>query len=101
MHLEKDKFEENGHEDFAASFSRELKNFFKIVLLPLLPVLLLLLLVSTCFVYVLPNEFGIKQVNIGFKSGIQTTVYETGLHFLMPMGMEVMHRFPAICRYLN
>ena len=46
------------------------------------------------FVYIKPNEYGIKQVNIGFKTGIRDRVYETGLHFVMPLGIEIMHRFP-------
>ncbi len=40
-----------------------------------------------------PNEFGIKQVKIGIKRGIQEKVYETGLHLVIP-GFEVMHTFP-------
>jgi regulator of protease activity HflC (stomatin/prohibitin superfamily) len=101
MRLENERPEYDGQEDFVSSFSRELKNFFKVVLLPLLPIIVLLLLIYGCFVYVKPNEFGIKQVNIGFNSGIQTTIYETGLHFLMPMGMEVMHRFPRDMQVLE
>jgi regulator of protease activity HflC (stomatin/prohibitin superfamily) len=50
--------------------------------------------VSKCLVYVRPNESGIKQVNIGLKTGIQKEIYQTGLYFLMPFGFEVMHRFP-------
>src|SRR3989338_5648918 len=68
----------------------DIKNF----VLALLPFLIFLLIVNNCFVYVRPFEFGIKQVNIGFKKGIQRNVYETGLHFVMPFGFEVMHRFP-------
>lgn len=55
---------------------------------------ILLLMILTCFVYIRPNEYGIKQVNIGLKTGIHHEVYETGYHFLMPFGMELMHRFP-------
>jgi regulator of protease activity HflC (stomatin/prohibitin superfamily) len=46
------------------------------------------------FVYVQPNEYGIKQINIGLKKGIQPEVYDAGLHFVIPFGFEVMHRFP-------
>ncbi len=45
-------------------------------------------------VYVKPYEYGVKQVNIGVRRGIQDRVYETGFHFVMPFGMEFMHRFP-------
>lgn len=50
---------------------------------------------NTCFVYIRPNELGIKQVNIGiFKSkGIQEKVYGPGLVFRIPL-CEVIHRFP-------
>jgi len=44
-------------------------------------------------VYVGPAEYGIKQVKIGIKRGIQEKVYTTGLHLVLP-GMEVMHTFP-------
>jgi hypothetical protein len=46
-------------------------------------------------VYVGPNEYGIKEVQIGIftKRGIQEKVYDTGLH-LRITGMEVMHKFP-------
>jgi len=44
-------------------------------------------------VYVGPNEYGIKEVQIGVKRGILEKVYETGLH-LRIRGMEVMHKFP-------
>ena len=101
MHLENEGPEQDGQEDFASSLSRELKNFFKVVLLPLLPIIVILFLIYGCFVYVKPNEFGVKQVNIGFNRGIQKTIYETGLHFLMPMGMEVMHRFPRDMQVLE
>lgn len=49
---------------------------------------------KNCLVYVKPNQFGIKQTNIGFKRGIQKRVYEPGLHFIIPFGFEVIHRFP-------
>ncbi|MBF0483438.1 MAG: SPFH domain-containing protein [Candidatus Omnitrophica bacterium] len=51
-------------------------------------------ILSGCFVYIRPNEFGIKQVNIGIKQGIHEKIYTTGYHFIMPFGFEFMHRFP-------
>ncbi len=57
-------------------------------------VFFLYFLFSQCFVSVGPNEYGIKQVNIGLKQGILPQVYNAGFHFLMPFGFEVMHRFP-------
>ncbi len=73
----------SGAKDFAAN-----------ILLPLLPFLFLFVFFVSFIVYIKPNEYGIKQVNIGFHSGIQAKVYETGLHIVMPFGIEVMHRFP-------
>ncbi|HBG61719.1 MAG: hypothetical protein A2Y03_01885 [Omnitrophica WOR_2 bacterium GWF2_38_59] len=88
-------------ENFPTSLFRDINNFIRTMFLPLLFMIMLLIMVSNCFVYVKPNEFGIKQVNIGFKTGIQSVVYETGLHFLMPMGIEVMHRFPRDIQVLE
>ena len=44
--------------------------------------------------YVGPYEYGVKQVNIGIKKGIQDHAYETGFHFIKPFGLEIMHKFP-------
>ena len=43
--------------------------------------------------YVKPNEFAIKQVNIGMNAGIRDTIYTTGFHIVIP-GMQRMHSFP-------
>ncbi|MCM8813795.1 MAG: SPFH domain-containing protein [Candidatus Omnitrophica bacterium] len=56
--------------------------------------LVALLVVGSCLVYVQPNEYGIKQVNIGFKPGILPHVYTTGFYFIVPFNVERMHRFP-------
>lgn len=61
--------------------------------------LIVVLLVITVFtynfllVYVGPNEYGIKEVQIGVKRGIREKVYNTGLH-LRIKGMEIMHKLP-------
>lgn len=44
-------------------------------------------------IYVKPDEFAIKQVNIGVNQGIRPIVYNTGLHFIAPFGIHVMHKF--------
>ncbi len=54
----------------------------------------LLIFLSTFIVYVRPYEFGIKQVNVGINPGIREKLYETGLHFVPPFGMQAMHKFP-------
>ena len=58
------------------------------------PLAVLATLFSSFFIYVKPNEYGIKQVNIGFHTGIQKKVYYTGLHFVVPFGTQSMHLFP-------
>lgn len=63
-------------------------------LLPLLPFIAILIFLMTFLVYIKPNEYGIKQVNIGINPGIRPQVYETGFHVVVPFGFQVMHRFP-------
>ncbi|MFH1154311.1 MAG: SPFH domain-containing protein [Pseudomonadota bacterium] len=57
---------------------------------------------NTCFKYVEPNEFGIKQVklSLGSKRGIQSDIYGTGLHFVIPVA-EVMHFLPRDLQVLE
>ncbi len=50
--------------------------------------------------YVKPNEYGIKQVKIGVARGIQNKVYETGLHFVVPI-MQKMHYLPKDIQVLE
>lgn len=54
----------------------------------------LTLFFTTCFTYIKPQEYGIKQINIGIKRGIKDKIYEPGLHFVIPFGIEEMHHFP-------
>ena len=88
------EWEKANPDKFGESLLSELKNFLVIILLPLVPFILLAILLTTCFVYIQPNEFGIKQVNIGFRTGIQKQVYQTGFHLVIPFGFQMMHRFP-------
>jgi len=83
----------NSHE-FTDSLSASVKNFSSAFLFPLIPFIAILLFLMNFFVYIKPNQYGIKQVNIGIKSGIQPHVYETGFHIVIPFGFQVMHRFP-------
>ncbi len=50
--------------------------------------------------YVEPNEYGIKQAKIGVERGIQSDVYETGLHFIIPI-MQKMHYLPKDIQVLE
>lgn len=51
--------------------------------------------------YIAPNEFGIKEVKIGFKRGIHEEIYDPGINFVMPFGMERIHRFPRDLQVLE
>lgn len=55
---------------------------------------------SMCLVYVRPNEFGIKEVQIGINKGIQETVYPAGYSFVIP-NMHIMHRLPKNLQVLE
>lgn len=74
------------------------KNFFVSVRKPLLiaGIALILVIISfkSCFVYVKPNEYGIRQINVGIKRGIQEETNTTGYHFILPFGLHIMHKFP-------
>ena len=76
------------------SWNAQIKNFTARILFFLLAFVVLRVLLATFFVYIKPNEYGIKQVNIGLKTGIQKDVYQAGYHFLIPFGFQMMHRFP-------
>lgn len=72
-------------------------------LTPLLIILALVVLVGyvSCLTYIDPDEYGIKQVMIGFHRGIQKEVYHTGYRFVLPEPFERMHRFPKSLRVLE
>jgi regulator of protease activity HflC (stomatin/prohibitin superfamily) len=53
------------------------------------------------FVYVEPNEFGIKVVRIGMHRGVQKEVYPSGLNFILPLGFQQMHRLPKDVQVLE
>ncbi len=53
------------------------------------------------FVYVRPNEYGIKVVRIGVSRGVQEKVYQPGLNFILPFGLQQMHRLPRDIQVLE
>ncbi len=59
-----------------------------------------LILFNLFYVYVQPNQFGIKVVRIGMNRGVQKDVYEAGLHFVIP-GFHQMHRMPRNIQVLE
>ncbi|MBN1409629.1 MAG: SPFH domain-containing protein [Spirochaetales bacterium] len=72
----------------------------RIVMIVILAVVVLIFLMSF-IVYVRPDEYGIMQVNIGINAGIQEKKYTTGFHFLMPFGINIMHKFPRNIQVLE
>jgi regulator of protease activity HflC (stomatin/prohibitin superfamily) len=67
-------------------------------------ILILLVIFLICYssflVYVGPNEYGIKEVQIGFSRGVQEDVYTTGFHLVLPF-MWRMHRLPRDLQVLE
>ncbi len=49
---------------------------------------------NALFVYVQPGQVALKEVKIGIKRGIHSTVYGPGLLFRKPFGMDIIHLFP-------
>ncbi|NIA13921.1 MAG: SPFH domain-containing protein [Nitrospiraceae bacterium] len=58
-------------------------------------------ILNTCFEYVRPNEFGIKEAKVGPNRGIQEKVYPPGLAFVLPFGLERIHHFPRNIQVLE
>ncbi len=46
------------------------------------------------FVYVQPDEYGIKVIRVGMNRGVQKEVYHAGLTFVLPFGFQEMYRLP-------
>jgi regulator of protease activity HflC (stomatin/prohibitin superfamily) len=66
----------------------------------ILAVGLLVLAYNVLFVYIHPNEYGIKVVRIGMKRGVQKHVYSAGLNLVVP-GLHQMHRLPRDMQVLE
>ena len=62
--------------------------------------IILLVVFNTLFVYVQPNEFGIKVVRIGINRGVQKDAYTAGLHWVFP-GLQEIHRMPRDMQVLE
>ena len=85
---------------FAGRFPFRFPGKGKIKIIILL-IVLAAVLYNLFFVYVRPNEFGIKVVRIGIDRGVQHEVYHAGLHFILPFGLQQMHRFPKDIQVLE
>ncbi|WP_020676618.1 SPFH domain-containing protein [Geopsychrobacter electrodiphilus] len=82
-----------------ASFGRFNKIFGKAKYLPLLLVFVFLVF-KLAFVYVHPNEYGIKIDRFGTNKGIQHEVYGPGLQFVIP-GIQEMDALPRDLQVLE
>jgi len=70
------------------------------VKLAILIVGLIVLAYNVFFVYVHPNEYGIKVVRMGVNRGVQKDVYTAGLNLVIP-GLQQLHRLPRDIQVLE
>jgi len=70
------------------------------VKLAILVVGLMVLAYNVFFVYVHPNEYGIKVVRMGVNRGVQKDVYTAGLNLVIP-GLQQLHRLPRDIQVLE
>lgn len=61
----------------------------------------IILLYNLFFVYIEPNQYGIKLVKIGLHRGVQETVYDSGLRWVIPFGFQEMHTLPKDIQVLE
>lgn len=54
---------------------------------------LLYAFLSTCLVYIRPDEYGVKVVKLGLDRGVHKEIYGAGWHFVLP-GVVQMHKLP-------
>lgn len=66
----------------------------------ILVVVLLLVAYNVFFVYVQPNEFGIRVNRLGLNRGVQKEYYTAGLHWVIP-GVQQMHKLPRDVQLLE
>jgi len=86
-------------EQLQASFGRFNKIFGKAKYLPLLLVLVFFVF-KLAYIYVLPNEYGIKIDRFGTNKGVQKDVYGPGLQFVIP-GIQEMDTLPRDLQVLE
>ena len=57
-------------------------------------IVLVIICYNLFFVYVRPDEYGIKVVRVGIDPGVHKEVYHAGLTFILPFGLQQMFRLP-------
>jgi regulator of protease activity HflC (stomatin/prohibitin superfamily) len=55
---------------------------------------LLFIFFNLFFVYVRPDEYGIKVARVGINRGVQKKIYQAGLNFVLPFGLQQIYRLP-------
>ena len=53
------------------------------------------------FVYIRPDEYGIKVVRVGINRGVQKKIYHAGLTFVLPFGLQKIYRLPKVIQVLE
>jgi len=53
------------------------------------------------FVYVRPYEYGIKVARVGINRGVQKKIYQAGLTFVLPFGLQKIYRLPKDIQVLE
>lgn len=98
------KFRDQWRPNFSPSSFLQ-SSFFRKLLLPLLVLFIgLKFFLFLCFVYVGPNEYGIKVVRVPIfgARGVHKEVYDTGFHFVLkPFDCEEMFLFPKDLQVLD
>ncbi len=57
-------------------------------------VVLLVIGYNLFFVYVQPDKYGIKVARVGMNRGVQKQIYQAGLTFVLPFGLQQMYQLP-------
>jgi regulator of protease activity HflC (stomatin/prohibitin superfamily) len=98
------KFRDQWRPNFSPSAFFQ-SSLFRKLLLPLLVLFIgLKFLIFLCFVYVRPNEYGIKVVRVPIfgARGVHKEIYDTGFHFVLkPLDCEEMFLFPKDMQVLD
>jgi regulator of protease activity HflC (stomatin/prohibitin superfamily) len=57
-------------------------------------IVLIILGYNLFFVYVQPDQYGIKVARVGINRGVQKKIYQAGLTFVLPFGLQQMYQLP-------
>jgi regulator of protease activity HflC (stomatin/prohibitin superfamily) len=57
-------------------------------------IVLVIIFWNLFFVYVQPDEYGIKVIRVGLNRGVQKVAYDAGLTFVLPFGLQQIYCLP-------